>query len=65
MSDSNRTETVSTKVTTETVDFLDAQAENGEMTRAELLRKLVGHYQTACETGLSCPHCNNNLHIEL
>lgn len=65
MSDSNRTVTASTEVTAETAEFLDAQAENGEMTRAELLRRLVDHYRQAAETGLRCPHCKNDLQIEL
>ncbi len=65
MSDSNRTVTASTKVTQETADFLDTRAENGETTRAEILRRLVHHYQTATENGLSCPHCKNEIQLDL
>lgn len=57
--------TVETELDQETVDFLDGQAEALGTARAELLQRLVAHYRTACQSGLSCPHCKNELLIDL
>ena len=65
MPESNRTVTASTKVSGDTADFLDAQAEKNETTQAELLRRLIQHYREAEETGLTCPHCKNEVLIDL
>ena len=48
-----------------TVDFLGREAERLETTPGDVLRRLVKHYRSAHEEGLSCPHCNNELLIEL
>ncbi|MFC4548790.1 MULTISPECIES: hypothetical protein [Halorussus] len=49
----------------ETVDFLDREAERLETTSGDVLRRLVEHVRSAREDGLSCPHCNNELLIEI
>ncbi|MFD1647575.1 hypothetical protein [Haloarchaeobius litoreus] len=49
----------------QTLQFLDGQAETLDTTRDDLLQRLVAHYRTACESGLSCPHCNNELLIDI
>lgn len=49
----------------QTLQFLDGQAETLGTTRDDLLQRLVAHYQTACENGLSCPHCNNEILIDI
>lgn len=65
MSDSNRTVTASTKVTDDMAAFLDQQANQLETTQSELLRRLATHYRDACNAGLSCPHCKNDVEINL
>lgn len=63
MPESNRT--ASTKVSGDTADFLNRQAENHETTRSKLLRRLIQHYRDAEENGLTCPHCKNEVLIDL
>lgn len=65
MPDSDRTVTASTKLDEQMVSFLDGQAESMGLTRAELLRRLAEHYRSATEDGLSCPHCKNEILIDL
>lgn len=65
MSEANRTVTASTKVSPQVAEFLDGRAEQLGSNRSELLRELVSHYQTACESGLACPHCKNEVEIDL
>ncbi len=65
MSETNRTVIASTKVSRDLADFLDDRASHYDTTRSEVLRRLSVHYRDAHETGLSCPHCKNDLQIDL
>lgn len=57
--------TASTKVDRATVRFLDRQATELGVSRAELIRRLVDQYKEACTGGLPCPYCGNHLEMEL
>jgi len=65
MSEPDRSATATGELSREATAFLDAEAERRAMTRAELLDGLVGFLRDAHENGLSCPHCNNELLVDL
>lgn len=65
MSQCQGRETASTKVDRRTLQFLDDQAEQLGVSRAELLRLLIDHYHEAAAGNLRCPHCQNALRLDL
>ena len=65
MSKQARTVTANAKLSPGAVEFLDAEAERRGTTRADLLAGLVAFLRDAHENGLNCPHCNNELVVEL
>lgn len=65
MSESNRTADAHTALSSEMADFLETEAESLGIDRSTLLRRLLRDYRTSVETGLTCPHCDNEVRIDL
>jgi len=65
MPDANRTAEIHTTVSSEMAAVLDDAARSLDIDRSEVLRRLVGEYRTSVETGLTCPHCDNEVRIDL
>lgn len=65
MSDCMGAITVSTKTDRAMADFLQQQAEELGVTRAELVRRLFDHLQETEHGELVCPYCENELRLDI
>ena len=54
---------LSTKVDAETIEFLDEQAAQAGVTRAEFVRRLLDAYQDSTTGSLSCGACGAPLNL--
>jgi hypothetical protein len=55
---------VSAKVDREMRELLDEEAERLGVYRSEAVRRVLDHYAEARE-GSACPHCGQELHVQL
>lgn len=56
---------VSAKVDREMQEFLEAEARDRGLTRAELVRRLLDTYRESRREQLGCPHCDKAVVIDV